>query len=147
MADQFWKRKHLSEMSPVEWEALCDGCGLCCMHKVEDEDSGELFYTNLACRLLDTGTCRCTDYRNRHRRVPDCVRLNPERLDEIVGWMPSTCAYRLLAEGRELPDWHPLVSGDPKSVERAGVSVRGRVVSDSGFDEDMLARRIVDWPR
>ena len=134
-------------MSRKEWESLCDGCGKCCLIKLQDEESDRVDYTDVACHLLDTETCRCRDYANRHRRVPDCVRLRPDRLDDILSWMPSTCAYRLLAEGRDLPDWHPLVSGDPASVERAGVSVRRRVVSDPGFDEERLADRIVDWPR
>ena len=143
----FWRTKSLGEMSREEWESLCDGCGKCCLIKLQDPDADQVDYTDVACHLLDTEACRCTDYANRHRRVPDCVRMNPDRLDEIMNWMPSTCAYRLLAEGRELPDWHPLVSGDPASVHRAGVSVRDRVVSDSGFDEDGLVARIVDWPR
>ena len=134
-------------MSRAEWESLCDGCAKCCLLKLEEADSGAVDYTDVACRLLDLETCRCTDYRNRHRRVPDCLRLSPERLAEILGWMPSTCAYRLLAEGQDLPDWHPLVSGDPDSVHRAGVSVRGRVVEDTGQDEAELVERIVDWPR
>ena len=96
----FWQAKSLAEMSRQEWESLCDGCGKCCLIKLQDEDSDTVNYTDVACHLLDTDKCRCTDYRNRHRRVPDCVRLSPERLDEIVAWMPSTCAYRLLAEGR-----------------------------------------------
>ena len=143
----FWRTKSLGEMSREEWESLCDGCGKCCLIKLQDPDADQVDYTDVACHLLDTEACRCTDYPNRHRRVPDCVRMSPDRLDEIMNWMPSTCAYRLLAEGRELPDWHPLVSGDPASVHLAGVSVRDRVVSDSGFDEDGLVARIVDWPR
>jgi hypothetical protein len=142
----FWRTKSLGEMSREEWESLCDGCGKCCLIKLRDADTNRVDYTDVACHLLDTDACRCTDYPNRHSRVPDCVRLSPVRLDEIMSWMPSTCAYRLLAEGRELPGWHPLVSGDCESVHRAGVSIRGRVVSDSGFDEDALVARIVDWP-
>lgn len=143
----FWRTKSLAEMSHAEWESLCDGCGKCCLIKLQEEESDRVDYTDVACRLLDTGRCRCTDYRNRHRRVPDCVRLRPDRLDEVIGWMPSTCAYRLVAEGRDLPDWHPLVSGDRESVHRAGVSVRGRVVKEAGLDDDDLAAHVVDWPR
>lgn len=143
----FWRAKSLGEMSRREWESLCDGCAKCCLVKLEDEASGGVDYTDVACRLLDTGRCRCTDYARRHRRVSDCVRLGPERLGEIMSWMPSTCAYRLLAEGRDLPAWHPLVSGDPESVHRAGASVRGRVVGEAGLSDDDLIARIVDWPR
>lgn len=134
MAEEFWKRKSLAEMDAREWEALCDGCGLCCLHKAEDEDTGELFYTNLACRLLDLKTCRCTDYANRVRRVADCLTLTASSVDAFE-WLPKTCAYRLLSKGKDLPAWHPLVTRDPESVHKAGVSVRGRVRSERDTDE------------
>ncbi|HEX5787844.1 MAG TPA: YcgN family cysteine cluster protein [Woeseiaceae bacterium] len=129
MAEEFWKRKSLAELDRREWESLCDGCALCCLHKVEDEDTGALFYTNLACRLLDTDTCRCTDYANRVKLVSDCLRLSADST-EAFEWLPETCAYRLLARGSDLPAWHPLVTGDPDSVHAAGISVRGRVRSE-----------------
>jgi uncharacterized cysteine cluster protein YcgN (CxxCxxCC family) len=124
----FWKTKRLAEMTKAEWESLCDGCGRCCLHKLRYEDDS-LAFTNVACRLLDTHTCRCTDYRHRQERVPDCVALTPAALSTI-DWLPPSCAYRRLAEGRDLAWWHPLVSGDPETVHRAGVSVRGRVVGE-----------------
>lgn len=125
----FWKRKALADMSPGEWESLCDGCAKCCLHKVEDEETGEIFETNVACRLLDLGTLRCRNYRNRARLVPDCAVLDPQNI-HMLSWMPETCAYRLLAEGKDLPAWHPLVSGRAESVAEAGISVRGKVVSE-----------------
>jgi uncharacterized protein len=134
MAEEFWKRKPLSALDRREWESLCDGCGLCCLHKVEDEDTGQVFYTNLACRLLDTEACRCTAYSQRAKIVSDCLQLSAEST-EAFEWLPSTCAYRLLARGKELPEWHPLLTGDPESVHQAGISVRGKVVSERDTDE------------
>jgi hypothetical protein len=120
----FWEGKALAELSSAEWEALCDRCGKCCLHKLEDADTGELFHTNVACKLLNLATGRCTRYAERLRWVPDCVRLTP-CLARQAGWLPSSCAYRLRAEGKPLPDWHPLRTGDPESTARTGRSVRG----------------------
>ena len=145
MADPapFWESKTLEEMSPEEWESLCDGCGRCCLHKLRDEDTGRLSFTNVACRLLDLNSCRCGDYANRRLRVPDCVHLTPSEV-AAVDWLPPSCAYRRLAEGRGLAWWHPLVSGDPETVHRAGVSVQGRAVSERHAGP--LEHHIVDWP-
>jgi len=143
----FWETKSLEEMSPAEWESLCDGCARCCLVKLEDEDSGEIGYTDVGCTLLDAGRCRCRDYEHRQAKVADCVRLTPEAV-RTLRWLPPTCAYRLLAEGRGLYWWHPLVSGDPATVHAAGISVRDRV---AGPEEDFtlaeLVGRIVDWPQ
>jgi uncharacterized cysteine cluster protein YcgN (CxxCxxCC family) len=140
----FWKRKTLEEMNRREWESLCDGCGKCCLVKLQDPDTDELAFTDVACKLLDGNTCRCTDYPNRKRRVPDCVVLNARVVDQLA-WMPSTCAYRLLKEGKDLAWWHPLVSGDPNTVHEAGISVRGRVVSETLVADEELAEHVVDW--
>jgi uncharacterized cysteine cluster protein YcgN (CxxCxxCC family) len=129
MTGRFWEEKPLDRMSRAEWESLCDGCGKCCIHKLEDEETGEIHATNVACRLLNRRTAMCSDYRNRQAYVPECVRLTPAKLRDI-DWLPSTCAYRLIDEGRPLADWHPLISGDPESVHRAGISVRGWTVSE-----------------
>jgi uncharacterized cysteine cluster protein YcgN (CxxCxxCC family) len=138
----FWETKTLRQMNRAEWEALCDGCGKCCIHKLEDEETGELFPTNVACRLLDRRSGRCSDYKHRKALVPECVRLTPEKLDGI-DWLPSTCAYLLLHQGKPLPEWHPLVTGDPESVHTAGISVRGWTVSedDAGDLEHHLVER------
>jgi uncharacterized cysteine cluster protein YcgN (CxxCxxCC family) len=135
-SEAFWRRKRLEEMTIAEWEALCDGCGLCCLLKLEDEDTGRVAYTSIACHLFDPETCRCGDYADRARREPGCVRLTPETIRDAVGWMPASCAYRLLAEGRPLPEWHPLVSGDPASVHAAGVSAMGWTVPEQDVRED-----------
>lgn len=124
----FWQTKSLAEMTAEEWESLCDGCGKCCLSKIEDEDTGEIFYTSVACRLFDAKTCRCTDYPNRSIKVPDCVTLTKANVPEIA-WLPQTCAYRLVQEGRPLYDWHHLVCGDREAVHRAGASVRGRITA------------------
>jgi uncharacterized cysteine cluster protein YcgN (CxxCxxCC family) len=146
LAERYWQNKGLEEMSPAEWEALCDGCGRCCLVKLEDEDTAKIHYTDVGCTLLDGATCRCRDYPNRQAQVPDCVRLTPEVVRDL-NWLPSTCAYRLLADGKDLPDWHPLVSGDPESVHRAGVSVRERIsASEDNLTPDQIVERIVRWP-
>ena len=136
----FWREKPLAAMSAEEWESLCDGCGRCCVIKLEDEDTGEVLYTDVGCTLLDLDTCRCRDYPNRQKKVSDCVRLTPEAVDRI-GWLPETCAYRLVGEGRDLPVWHPLLTGDPRSVHRAGISVRGRL---AGTEEEFSLEELVE---
>lgn len=140
----FWREKSLQQMSIEEWESMCDGCGRCCLEKLEDMQTGEISYTDVACALLDHETCGCSNYPNRFRFMPDCVPLNPKNVNELK-WMPSTCAYRMLAEGKDLAPWHPLVSGDPNSVIAAGISIKGRCIAhhEAGDLED----HIVDWPR
>jgi uncharacterized cysteine cluster protein YcgN (CxxCxxCC family) len=140
---RFWETKSLAEMSTQEWESLCDGCGRCCLAKLEDAATGSLHYTNVACRLLDTTTCRCTRYATRTSLVRDCIALSPEDLATLA-WMPASCAYRIVHEGRPLPWWHPLISGDPHSVHAAGISVRGRCESETLVDDD-LEFHLVDW--
>ncbi len=131
----FWKTKTLEAMSPAEWESLCDGCGKCCLAKLEDEDTGEIHWTSIGCRLFDAGACRCSDYKNRLKKVADCVRLTPQNV-RTLAWLPSSCAYRLVAEGQDLAWWHPLVSGNPATVHEAGISVRGRVTAlETDMDE------------
>ena len=133
--EPFWKTKTLEAMSATEWESLCDGCGKCCMSKLEDEDTGEIHWTSVACRLFDEGSCRCRNYPDRLSLVDDCVGLTPQNVTTL-SWLPSTCAYRLVAEGRDLYWWHRLVSGDPNTVHAAGISMRGRVVASESDLED-----------
>jgi len=146
-SEPYWRRKTLDQMTLQEWESLCDGCGKCCLVKLEDEDTGKIHYTDVACALLDTGACRCTDYGNRQQRIPDCVTLTPENINRVKNWMPSSCAYRLLADGKPLPDWHHLECGDTQAVHHARKSVRGRCVTETGIEIDDLPARIVRWPR
>ncbi len=143
---EFWRTKSLGEMNREEWEALCDGCGRCCLHKLEECDTGKVYYTRVACRLLDLERCRCTDYTHRRTRVDDCVELTPETLAD-ASWLPKTCAYRRLSEGRALAWWHPLVSGDQESVRRAGISVAGRVLAESHVAPDGLEEHVIRWIR
>lgn len=148
MAMPFWKTKTLEQMSPEEWESLCDGCGKCCLSKLEDEDTGQIHFTSVGCRLFDASLCRCTDYANRLSKVSDCVGLTPRKVRTLT-WLPSTCAYRLLADGHDLRWWHPLVSGSRETVHEAGVSVRGRVTaceSDMAEPEDYFEHMLAEEP-
>ena len=143
-AEKWWDTKTLGELSATEWESLCDGCAKCCLHKLEDEDSGEIFFTKVRCQYLDEDNCRCSDYPRRSILMPNCIALRP---DEVAGyeWLPATCAYRLRANGESLPGWHPLVSGDPASVHEAGISIRGRSVSDEYVHPDGFEEHIIHW--
>jgi uncharacterized cysteine cluster protein YcgN (CxxCxxCC family) len=153
MTRPFWETTPLERMTREQWESLCDGCGLCCLIRFEDVDSGEVIPTRVHCRLLDAATCSCSNYPGRKREVPDCISLTPALIPRL-GWMPKSCAYRRLHEGRGLADWHPLISGDPESVHRAGVSVRGQTISESELEHeddmvdhaapDLLAERGLD---
>ena len=147
LAPRYWERKRLDEMTRAEWEALCDGCGKCCLNKLEDADTGEVVLTRVACRLFDDTTCRCGQYEIRHQFVPECIVLTPETIPDHLYWLPATCAYRLLHEGRPLYDWHPLISGDARSVHDAGVSVRDSTVPEFAVDEDDWEDHVIEEPR
>lgn len=143
---RFWETVPIDRMTQKEWEALCDGCGKCCMNKLEDEDTAEVALTRVACRLFDDGTCRCTQYDIRHQFVPECVVLSPKNMDQNLYWIPESCAYKLLWTGRKLPDWHPLISGDPQTVHDAGVSMQHSTVSEFEIDEDDWEDHIIEEP-
>jgi len=143
METEFWKTKSLQQMSPEEWDALCDHCGKCCLHKLEDEDTGEVHYTQVACRYLDDN-CSCKEYSRRKSLVPECIELAPEQVQSF-SWLPATCAYRLLAQGEALKAWHPLISGNPDSVHGAGVSVKGKVLSEDYVHVDDMEEHVVSW--
>ena len=140
----FWESKTLAEMTQSEWESLCDGCGRCCLNKLEDEDTGEIYFTNVACKLLDIEKCQCSDYVNRQSIMPDCMILGINKPHELEV-MPSTCAYRLLYEGRSLPEWHPLLSGSKDSVIEAGMAVAGKVVSEEHIHYEQLPEHLINW--
>ena len=142
--EPFWRRKTLTQMTVAEWESLCDGCGLCCLVRFEDEESGEVVPTRVHCKLFDPERCTCVDYANRNPHVPDCIKLTPGNI-EALAWMPLSCAYRRIHEGRDLATWHPLVSGDPESVHRAGVSVRGQTISEEVLAEPEDALDFAAW--
>jgi uncharacterized cysteine cluster protein YcgN (CxxCxxCC family) len=144
MSTNFWEEKKLSEMTPSQWESLCDGCGKCCLHKLEDEDDDTLYYTDIACKLLDVESCRCSDYTNRVKKVPSCLTLTAATLKD-VHFLPDTCAYRLLAENKPLAPWHPLISGNNASVHEAGISVSGRVFSETYIHPDEFEDRVIHW--
>lgn len=143
---RFWELKALTDLNPQEWEALCDGCGKCCLNKLEDEDTGHVELTRVACRLFDDSTCRCGQYETRHQFVPECIVLKPSNIDDHAYWMPRTCAYRLLWEGKPLFDWHPLISGTPDSVHAAGVSMRNATVPEFEVHEDDWEDHIIEEP-
>jgi uncharacterized cysteine cluster protein YcgN (CxxCxxCC family) len=143
-AQPFWKTKTLKEMTKTEWESLCDGCAKCCLVKLEDEDTKELFFTNLACKLLDGKTCRCSNYPERKKHVPICVKLTPH-IVATVDWLPESCAYRLVHEGKDLHDWHHLICGDREEVHRRGYSAKNRVVSEVGVADEDAIDYVIDW--
>jgi uncharacterized cysteine cluster protein YcgN (CxxCxxCC family) len=144
LRNRYWETVPLKKMTAPEWEALCDGCGKCCLNKIEYEDTGEVEFTRVACRLLDGTTCRCSSYDNRHQFVPECVRLSPKTIAKVAYWLPKTCAYKLLHEGQPLPDWHPLVTGDPDSTHQAGMSVKGWTVPEHEVDEEDWDQYVIE---
>ncbi|SEQ68962.1 YcgN family cysteine cluster protein [Thalassovita taeanensis] len=143
---RFWETVSITRMTRAEWEALCDGCGKCCLNKLEDEDTGEVALTRVACRLLDDATCRCGQYETRHQFVPECIVLDAKNMDKNLYWMPETCAYKLLWTGQQLKAWHPLISGDPDSVHKAGASVQGITVPEFEISEDDWEDYIIEEP-
>ena len=147
LGPRFWEKTPLDRMSRAQWEALCDGCGKCCLNKLEDEETGEVALTRVACRLFDDTSCRCAQYEIRHQFVPECIVLKPGNIDANLYWMPETCAYKLLWQGKPLFDWHPLISGSTESVHEAGVSMQHRTVAEFEIDEDDWEDHIIEEPR
>jgi uncharacterized cysteine cluster protein YcgN (CxxCxxCC family) len=141
-AKPFWESKTLKQMSKQEWESLCDGCARCCLHKLEDEDTDEVYYTDVHCRYMDKNDCSCTVYQTRNEKVPECIWLTPEQAHSFH-WLPDTCAYRLVAEGKPLYDWHPLISGDPETVHKSGISLQGKGIPDDKIPEEEWQSRII----
>lgn len=146
LSEKYWETKDISDLSKPEWEALCDGCGKCCLNKLEDEDTGQVDLTRVACRLLDNSTCLCSKYVFRHQYVPECIVLTPKTIEDNMYWLPQTCAYRLVYEGRPLYPWHPLISGDPTTVHTEGMSMIGRTVSEYDVAEDDWDDHIIEEP-
>ncbi|SLN24699.1 hypothetical protein PEL8287_01138 [Roseovarius litorisediminis] len=146
LSPRYWETTRLNRMTQKEWEALCDGCGKCCLNKLEDDETGEVALTRIACRLLDNASCLCAQYPIRHQFVPECISLTPQNLDKNLYWMPETCAYKLLHQGKPLFDWHPLISGDPQSVHDAGVSMQHRTLPEFEIDEDDWEDHIIEEP-
>ena len=144
VASNFWEEKSLDELTKAEWESLCDGCGKCCLHKLEDEDSGDILFTDVACKYLSAMTCQCTSYPDRQDKVPDCISLTPGNIDRFP-WLPQSCAYVLVSRGFPLPQWHHLVSGTRETIHSYGMSVREKIISESLIDEDDFEDRIVHW--
>ncbi|WP_036591802.1 YcgN family cysteine cluster protein [Oceanospirillum maris] len=142
--ERFWEQKALADMNHDEWESLCDGCGKCCLHKMEDEDDGTVYYTDVACKLLDITQCHCNDYNNRKQHVPECLKLTPEDV-QAFDWLPHTCAYRLIKESKPLPEWHHLLTGDKKSIHKARQSIKGRAVSEQVVHPDEMEWHIIQW--
>ena len=141
-AEPFWKSKPLQDLTETQWEDLCDGCGKCCLHKLQDAETGDIFYTAVACPLLDIAQCRCRDYAHRFEKAPHCLELTPGKVAEL-DWLPATCAYRLVSAGKDLPDWHHLVCNDRQAVHAAGMSIRGWAIAPDGIDEDDLKEFVV----
>ena len=146
LAPKFWETKRLDQMNKAEWEAVCDGCGKCCLNKLEDEDTGEVALTRVACRLLDNESCLCSQYPIRHQFVPECIVLTPKTIEDNMYWLPQTCGYRLLYEGRPLYDWHPLIAGNSDAIHEAGVTMQGRTVAEFEVDEDDWEDHIIEEP-
>ena len=146
-ANNFWETKPLESLNSEEWEALCDGCGKCCLNKIEDEETGKVFLTRIACRLFSDENCLCNDYEHRNDHVPECIKLTPTTIKENAYWLPSTCAYKLLYEKKQLPVWHPLLTGNKETMHRAGISIKGATISEKSVNENDWENFIIPEPK